>query len=205
MTRHFTASSFISACTLVVLLAGCSSSKKQTEEFTGATASSPTRIQDKGWDRKKHEYSHDLRSEFDQKTYSSGSKSNDKKFNTNSFSAKHDYSGSSDYKAKEFSQSDKVSREGGETFSGSDKTSREGSKDYSTKGYTTKESGYGIQKARQGDKEFAGGDESYKTRSLWDAVKSQKENTKPKILPKEDESGKSVYTEADVKRMVNRN
>lgn len=180
--------------------AGCSSSKKKKETFTGATGSSISRVQDKGWDRKKREYDHSVRSEFDQKTFSAKSKVKDKTFKTDNFSGKHDYKGASAFKSKEYADAGKQSREAKEHFKDGAKTSKEASKDFATKN-----SKFDNQKLHGADKSFADANDTYKTGEVRDAAKSQKKNTKPKILPKEDAMGKSVYTEDDVKRLLNRN
>ncbi|MBX7208352.1 MAG: hypothetical protein K1X78_08590 [Verrucomicrobiaceae bacterium] len=193
------------SCALTALASSCSSSKKDEQEPEGATVSGLDRFQDKGFDRKTGKYSADVRSQYDQKNFSSSTELNQRKFSTGIFSGKHDFEGSSRYKAGEYSQSGKVSREAGSTWSGATKTPREASKDYTTKDYAAKESRYSGQQARQGDKTFAGSDETFRTRAVWDAEKSQKQNKKPTILPKEDSTGKSVYSEADVARMLNRN
>ena len=189
----------ILGCVMTMVAASCSSSKKN-EEPEGAKISDLNRFMDKGFDPKKGQFDSGIRSQFDQKNYSAGKTVNDQRFRTDSFAGKHDYTGSSTYKEKEFSQSDKTSREGGRTYAASGRTPEE-----ANESYETKDSRYGSQQARQGDQSFAGGDESYKTREVRDAAKSQKKNVKPEIIPKDDESDKPAYSEAEVRRMVNRN
>ncbi len=189
----------ISMCA-ALLFAGCTSSKSKKEQSTGAATSRLSRLHEKGFDRKTGNLDHSIRSQFDQKTYAARGKVKEEKFRTGKYSGKHDYTGAGGYKAKEFSQADKMSREGEETFTGSGKTSKEADKEFSAK-----ESRYGGQMARQGDKSFAGADDTFKTRAVSDVAKSQKNEQRPLMIPKDDASGKSVYSESDVKRMVNRN
>ena len=180
-------------------ITGCSSSSKK-DEPQGATASGLSRFMDKGFDRKKKEFDKNIRNQFDQKNFAADKKVKERQFKTDSFSGKHDYNGKDEYKAKEFSQSDKKTREEGESFSGADKKSNTADKDFATK-----DSRFGSQQSKEGDKSFSGSDDVFKTRMVSDAAKSQKKNTKPLIVPKEGEGGKSAYTEEEVRRMVNRN
>ena len=186
-------------CALLAL-AGCSSSKKD-DESGGATASGLNRFMDKGFDRKKGQFDRNVVSEFDQKNFSASKTVKDQKFRTDPFAGKHDYTGSGDYKAKEFTQSGKVSKESAEAFSGATKESRDAGQDFGTT-----DSRYGSQQARQGDQKFGDNDKGFKTSAVRDAAKSQKKNVRPEIIPKDEgDAAKSAYTEAEVRRMVNRN
>lgn len=183
-----------------IFLASCGSSDSKKEKDTGAETSRLSHLQEKGFDRKKKEYDHSIRSQYDQKSYSARGKVKEEKFRAGKYTGKHDYTGAGGYKTEKFAQSDKVSREGKETFSGAGKSSKEADKEFSAKG-----SRYEGQMARQGDKSFADGDDTFKTRAVSDVAKSQKNDMRPQMIPKDDASGKSVYSESDVKRMVNRN
>jgi hypothetical protein len=199
MSRHSPFLQCVLGCVMMLLIASCSSSKK-SDEPAGATNSGLNRFMDKGFNRKKGEFDTGIASQFDQKNFGTDKKVKEQQFQTDSFAGKHDYTGTSDYKSKEFTQSGQESRAGKETYTGSSKTSQ-----VADKSFDTKDSSEGSQEAKQGDKSFAGGNETYKTTDVRDAAKSQKKNVKPEIRPAEDEEGKSVYSEADVKRMVNRN
>lgn len=189
----------ILGCVTTLLIASCSSHKKGGEA-SGATVSGLNRFMDKGFDRKNGEFDKSIISKFDQRNYAAGSKIKEQKFHTGSFAGKQDYNGLSGYKSKEFKQSGQMSTEGKGVFSESSKTSQVGDKSFATK--DSREGGHD---AMQGGKSFAGGDKSYTTSEVRDAAKSQKKNVKPNIIAKDDEMGKTAYSEADVKRMVNRN
>lgn len=183
-----------------IACAACSSSKK-TDEPGGATVSGLNRFMDKGFDKKSGQFDRNIVSQFDQRRYGGGRKFKEDSFHTESFAGKHDYKGADDFKAKEFSQSGKTSREASQEYSRADKAPREADQKFASK-----DSGYDDQKARQGGQEFSGDDKSFKTGEVRDAAKSQKKNTRPEIIPKDEtEDGKSVYSEAEVKRLVNRN
>jgi hypothetical protein len=199
MNHHPPSLQCVLGCVTVLLIASCSSSNK-SDEPSGATSSGLNRFMDKGFDRKKGQFDTEITSQFDQKNFGSAKKVKEQQFKTDSFAGKHEYAGSSDYKSKEFTQSGKESKEGAEKYAGSSKTSQ-----VADKSYDTKESREGGQEAGQGSKSFADGNQTYQTTDVRDAAKSQKKNVKPEIRPAEDEEGKSAYSEADVKRMVNRN
>lgn len=191
---------FFLCCAMTLLTAGCSSSKK-SEEPEGATVSGLNRFMDKGFDKKNGQFNRNVVSRFDQMTYSADAKVKKGKFRTDQFAGKHDYTGSSAYKAKEFSQSGKMSRAGSETFGESSKESRDAGQEFGTT-----DSRYGSQQARQGDQEFGARDKAFKTRMVSDAAKSQKKNVRPEIIPKDEgEPDKTAYSEAEVRRLVNRN
>jgi hypothetical protein len=188
-------------CAIMLLTVGCSSSKKKKTKDTGAETSRLNSIQTKGYDRKKGEYDHSIRSEYDQKNYTADKKVKDQKFRTDSFTGKHNYTGSTEYKSKEYSQSNKMSRDQKGLFYGARKTPRDASQSYSTK-----DSRYDSQMSKQNDKGFADQNDTFKTGEVRDAAKSMKKNTKPLMIPKDEaDPAKSAYTEADVRRMVNRN
>lgn len=188
----FLALGFMSACS--------SSSKKSDEEKAGATAGGLGRFMDKGFDKKKKEFSKDIRSRYDQQTFTADKTIKDRRFDTGNFNGKSNYNGSRDYKAQDFTQADKKSREETHRFEQADKQPRESDRNFTTKG-----SRLADEKAREGDKSYAQGDEQYKTRMLSDAAKAQKKEQKPLIIPKEGDDGKRAYTEEEVRKMVNRN
>lgn len=185
----------------LTLMSACSSSsKKDEEEKTGASSGGLSRFMDKGFDKKKKEFNKDIRSRYDQQTFTADKTIKDRQFKTDKFNGKSDYNGSHDYKAKDFSQADKKSREESHSFEQGDKKPRE-----SDKSFTTKDSRLGDDKAREGDKSFARSEERFKTRLVSDAAKAQKKEQKPLMIPKDGADGKTAYTEEEVRRMLNRN
>lgn len=188
---------------VLITLSACSSSKKP-DEPEGATVSGLNRFMDKGFDKKSGQFDRNMVSKFDQRNFGTDKKKvKEGRFHADSYAGKHDYTGAGEYKTKEFNQSGKVSRENKEVFNQSGKESREADQEYASK-----DSRYGSQQARQDDKEFGGNDKNYKTGEVHDAAKSQKKNVRPEIIPKEGDGtdgDKSAYSEAEVRRLVNRN
>lgn len=186
----------------LIVMDGCSSSSKKEEGKEKAAGKSEdlSRFMDKGFDKKKGKFNENVRSRYDQQTFSADKTIADRRFKTDAFNGKSSYKGAHEYKAKEFAQADKKSREETHGFKDSDKKPRE-----SGKAFDAKESRFSDDKAREGDKSFAQHDKKFKTRMVSDAAKSQKKNAKPLIIPKEGEDGKTAYTEEEVRRMVNRN
>lgn len=180
-------------------LCQCSSSQKK-DEPEGATVSRIDRSMNKGFDRKKKQYDTGFRSEFDQKSYIGNKKVKGKKFRTGEFSGSDTFKGTSDFKAGEFAQSDKASRAGDQAFSQAGKSPRD-----ATQTFNTDASRDASRSAPQSDKAFSQGDDIFSTRAVRDATKAQEKNVLPKIIKVETQGGETVYTEQDVKRMINRN
>ena len=193
----------LALCLGVLLTLGSCSSSKRNEETEGASVSGLNRFMDKGFDKKSGQFDRNIVSQFDERRFGADKKIKEGRFHAGSFTGKQDYKGATGYKAKEFSQSDKLSREGKEAFAGTGKEAREGDEKFASK-----DSRYESQRARQGDQEFSGDDKNFKTGEVRDAAKAQKKNTRPEIIPKdgdERDGDKPAYTEAEVKRLVNRN
>lgn len=190
---------FLSITLALTMLSQCSSSKKENEP-EGATVSRIDRSMNKGFDRKKKQYDTGFRSEFDQKSYIGNKKVKGKKFRTGEFTGSDTYKGTSEFKAGEFAQSDKASRAGSQTFSQAGKSPRD-----ATQTFNTDASRDASRSAPQSDKAFSQGDDVFSTRSVRDATKAQEKNVLPKIIKVETQGGETVYTEQDVKRMLNRN
>lgn len=181
------------------LLAHCSSSARK-DEPEGATVSRIDRAMNKGFNRKTKQYDPAFRSEFDQKTYLGNKKVKGKKFRTGEFNGTDAYSGTSEFKAGTFSQADKASRAGDQTFSQAGKSPRD-----ATQTFDTAQSRDASRSAQQSDKTFTQSDDVFTTRDVRDAAKAQEKNVLPKIIKAETQGGETVYTEQDVKRMLNRN
>jgi hypothetical protein len=178
----------------------CSSDSKKRPEPEGATVSRIDSTMNKGFDRKKKQYDTNFRSEFDQKTFSTNKNVKGQKFKTDSFNGAQPFKGTSEYKAGEYSQSDMKNRAAGQTFSEAGKKPQE-----TNQTFATSDSRYGSQSSKESGQTFAGGDDVFKTRTEREAAKAQKKNVLPKIIKEEDQGGKSVYSEQDVKQMLNRN
>ena len=189
---------FLSITLAIAMLSHCSSSKKESEP-EGATVSRIDRSMNKGFDRKKKQYDTEFRSEFDQKSYIGNKKVKGKKFRTGEFTGSDTYKGTSEFKAGEFAQSDKASRAGNQEFSQAGKSPRD-----ATQTFNTGASRDASRNAPQSEKAFAQGDEVFSTRTVGDAAKAQEKNVLPKIIKVETQGGETVYTEQDVKRMLNR-
>lgn len=185
---------------LLMAAASCSSSNKQEEETAGIKVSSLDRFMNKGYDRRQRDWNHDMRSRYDQKSFSADKRVKSREFKTNNFAGKHDYSGSEKFKSSEFKQADKDSALANQTFGQSEKAARD-----SGQGFDAKTSRYDNQQSTAGDEVYSGADERFKTRAVSDAAKSQKKNTRPVIIHSEPDRSKSTYDEADIKRMINRN
>lgn len=187
----------------ILYLAGqavsCSSSSKE-QEAAGVKVRSLDTFMNKGYDRRKRDWDHDMRSRYDQKTYSAGQAVKSREFKTDAFAGKQEYSGAGKFESAEYQQATKGSALANQAFNQSGKTAPD-----SSRGFDAQSSDYQNQQARQGDQAFAAADEKYKTRAVSDAAKSQKKNVRPFIIQGEPESSKPTYQEADIKRMINRN
>lgn len=184
---------------LAVLAVACSSSSTE-EERPGIKVSSLDTFMNKGYDRRKRDWDHDMRSRYDQKAYSTDQAVKSREFKTGVFAGKQEYSGSEKFESAEYQQANKGSALASQAFSQSGKTAPDASQSFDAQS-----SNYQNQQARQGGQAFAAADEKYKTRAVSDAAKSQKKNVRPFILQGDTENSRPTYQEADIKRMINRN
>jgi hypothetical protein len=200
MNRFPTRSRALMMALMISLLPQCSSGTRKRPEPQGATVSRIDSTMNRGFDRKKKQYDPNLRSEFDQKSYLTDKKVKGQKFKTNRFSETDSFKGTSEFKAAEFSPADAKNRDGAQIFTQTGKKPID-----SSQAFATSDSRYGSQSAKESDRGFAGGEDAFKTNIERDAAKAQKKNVLPKIIQEEDPGGKNIYTEKDVKQMLNRN
>lgn len=183
---------------LVVALSGCGSSSKP-----GSTRDSSSTVMA----RRLLKPNMGQRSEFEKHMQASTSTKSDtasalqrRIFGTSERHPEKSFSGSKSFAAKESKLLEKRSRAADQQFHDSGE-----SNPYGAKTFATNPSRLGSQESRLRDEAFAGGNETFQTGLVRDATKSQQKNVQPvMIMPTENEVPRT-YSEAEIKRMVNRN
>jgi hypothetical protein len=125
-----------------------------------------------------------------------------KAFHTSNYGGNKTYAGMKNFHSKEFAQSKKGSRYETQSSNYAKQDSR-----YATQisAYASKDSPMGTQAASQDKKSYRDANEAFGTGDFRAGKKSMDENNRPKIFVGELEPGaKTTFTEAEIKRMVNR-
>lgn len=122
-------------------------------------------------------------------------------YKSKSYTRTHDFNTPKTLKQKEFVRSGESNALGLKAY---DQTPSEGH--FTKKGFTAKSAREGSQVARQQGQAYNAANESFRTRSVSDAAKSQSENIRPLIIkPDGPVSDGTAYSEEDIRRLVNRN
>lgn len=147
------------------------------------------------------------RSEFEKHMQASTSTKSDtvsalqrRTFGTSERHPEKSFSGNKSFAARESKLLEKRSRSADQQFHDAGERSPDGGKTF-----TTSRSRLGSQESRLSDQTFAQSSDSFQTGLVRDATKSQQKNVQPiMIMPTENEVPRT-YSEAEIKRMVNRN
>jgi hypothetical protein len=192
---------------VTMLVVSCSSSSK--DEAAGDTAADGapqqgdiSKYMQRGWDPKARDFDHQIRSQFDQQSFAAGKNLKTREFRTGDYTGQRSFKNATDYQAGEFSQADKRSRDAASGFRAAGTTSRDAGRTFATD--TSRDAD---RQSRDAGRRMAGADERFATGAVRDALQSQQKNNRPKIIKSLNEGfeGRTAYSEADVKRMVNRN
>jgi len=122
-------------------------------------------------------------------------------YKSKTYTRTHDFHSPKDLKQKDFARAGQPNAMGLQKFN---QTSQNG--EFTSKDFNAKSAREGSQVARQQNQAYGAAKETYRTRNVSDAARSQSENVRPLIVkPDGPVSDGPAYSEEDIRRLVNRN